>query len=75
MKIDKDTILDLIKQHVGGDKAAEAARELPDEVDTEADRGLLAKFGIDADKILDLLPGDLVDKLPGGIGKKLGDLL
>ena len=47
------------------DKAQQADQELPGQVDTERDAGLLQKFGID--------PMDLVKKLGGGGG--LGGLL
>lgn len=75
MKIDKDTIVEFLKQHGGNDKAAAADKDLPARVDTDDDRGLLAKYGIDVDNLLAELPGGLGDKLPGGLGKKLDDLL
>jgi hypothetical protein len=78
MQIDKDTIVEFIKSRVGAEKASEANRELPAKVDTERDAGLLSKFGVDVDQILEKLPGglgDKIDKLPGGLGKKLDDLL
>jgi len=66
MELDKDMVLDFIKEHVGGDQAQKAKHELPDKVDTERDAGLLQKFGID--------PKDLLGKLGGlgGLGSKLG---
>ena len=78
MQIDKDTIVEFIKSRMGDAKAAEADRELPGKIDTDRDSGLLSKYGIDADQILGLLPGglaDKLDKLPGGLGKKIGDFL
>jgi hypothetical protein len=78
MKIDKDTIIAFLKQHGDGARASEAAKELPDRVDTDEHRGLLSKYGIDVDDLLAKLPGGLgekLDKLPGGLGKKLDDLL
>jgi len=59
MEIPKDKILDMIKEHGKGDQVAQAAKELPDQVDPERDSGLLEKFG--------LKPGDLLSKLGGGI--------
>jgi hypothetical protein len=60
MEIPKDKILDLLRQRGENDKADQAEGELPDQVDTERDAGLLSKFGID--------PKDLA----GGLGDKIG---
>ena len=60
MEIPKDKILEMIKSRGGNDEADKAKAELPEQVDTDKDKGLLAKFGID--------PKDLI----GGIGGKLG---
>jgi hypothetical protein len=59
MEIPKDQILDLIKQHGKSDQVGQAEQELPDQVDTDRDAGLLQKFGID--------PQDVLSKLGGGI--------
>ena len=64
MEIPKEAILNLIRERLGGDKAQEADKELPDQVDPEQHSDLLSKFGID--------PQDLAGKLPGGLGDKLG---
>lgn len=60
MQIPKDKILDMIRGRGDNDQAAQAQTELPDQVDTDKDQGLLAKFGIN--------PADLI----GGLGNKLG---
>lgn len=60
MNIDKTQIIDLLKQRGDHDKAAQAQSDLPDQVDTDNDAGLLDKLGIN--------PGDLL----GGMGGKLG---
>jgi len=60
MEIPKDKILKMIKSRGGNDEADKAKAELPEQVDTDKDKGLLAKFGID--------PKDLI----GGLGGKLG---
>jgi len=60
MEIPKDKILEMIKSRGDHDQDDKADSELPDKVDTDKDKGLLAKFGID--------PKDLI----GGIGGKLG---
>jgi hypothetical protein len=63
MEIPKDKILELLRQRGEGDKAEQADRELPDQVDPERDKSILDKLGID--------PQDLVGNL-GGLGGKLG---
>jgi hypothetical protein len=64
MEIPKDTIIKLIRERVGGDKADQAAGELPDQVDPEQHADLLTKFGID--------PQDLIGGGLGGVAGKLG---
>jgi hypothetical protein len=64
MEIPKDKILELLRQRGDNDKAEQADRELPDQVDPERDRGILEQLGID--------PQDLLGNLPGGLGDKLG---
>jgi hypothetical protein len=65
MNIDKNQILELLRSQGDEGKAQQADQELPDQVDTDRDAGLLSRFGID--------PMDLVKKLGGGGG--LGGLL
>lgn len=60
MNIDKNQILELLRSQGDHDKAQQADQELPGQVDTDRDAGLLSKFGID--------PMDLVKKLGGGLG-------
>jgi hypothetical protein len=64
MEIPKDKIVELLRERGQNDRADQADSELPDQVDTEEHAGLLSKFGID--------PQELADKLPGGLGDKLG---
>jgi hypothetical protein len=65
MNIDKDQILQLLRSQGDQDKAQQADQELPGQVDTDRDAGLLSKFGLD--------PMDLVKKLGGGgLGGLLG---
>jgi hypothetical protein len=59
MEFSKDQIVDLIREQGDQDKASQADQELPDQVDTDRDSGLLSKFGID--------PQDLISKLGGNI--------
>jgi hypothetical protein len=64
MQIPKDKIIELLRDRGQDDRADQADRELPDQVDTEQHSDLLSKYGVD--------PQDLADKLPGGVGDKLG---
>ena len=64
MQIPKDKILELLRERGDNDKADQADKELPGQVDTEQHGDLLQKYGIDVK--------DLAGKLPGGIGDKLG---
>ena len=74
MQIDKNQILELLRSQGDQDKASQAESELPDQVDTEQQAGLLSKLGINPADLLSKLPGGLGDKLPGGLGDKLGGL-
>ena len=65
MQIPKDAILSFLREQGDHGKAQQADSELPQQVDTERDAGLLQKLGIN--------PSDLVSKLGGGGG--LGGLL
>lgn len=66
MNIDKSQILELLRNKGESDKAAQAEAQLPDQVDTEQHAGLLSQLGIN--------PAELLGKLPGGLGDKLGGL-
>jgi hypothetical protein len=59
MEIDKDTVIDFLREQGNDDQAAQADQELPDQVDTERDAGLLDRFGVDA--------GALVERFTGGM--------
>lgn len=62
MNIDKSQIVELLKSRGDMDTAAQADKSLPATVDTETDKGLLDRFGVDI--------SDLTGKL-GGL-RKLG---
>ena len=67
MEVPKDKILELLRNQGEHDKATEAERELPDQVDTERDAGLLQRFGLDPQQLIQLvgdIPG-LKGKVPG----------
>ena len=73
MQIDKDLILQLIRSQGREDHVGEAERELPAQVDTDRDRGLLERFGLDVDDVIRLATSGKLGDL-GGIGGKLGGL-
>jgi hypothetical protein len=60
LQIDKNMILDLLRERGQSDQAAQADQELPDQVDTDQHANLLQKFGLD--------PQDLIQKVTGGGG-------
>jgi hypothetical protein len=66
MNIDKSQLLDLLRSSGDDEQADRAERELPDQVDTDRDRGLLDRLGLDVDDILAKLGGG--DGLSGLIG-------
>jgi hypothetical protein len=65
MKIDKDQIVGMLRDRGDHQRADEAERELPGEVDHEEHAGMLDRFGLD--------PKDVLSKITGGGG--LGGLL
>ena len=77
MQIDKGQILELLRSQGHHDQAAQAEGELPDQVDTDRDSGLLSKFGLDPSMLLGLLGkggggGGGLGGLAGGLGGMLG---
>ncbi len=58
MQLDKDTVLDLLRERGQEDQVQQAEQELPDQVDTDRDAGLLERFGIN--------PSDLLSRAAGG---------
>jgi hypothetical protein len=67
MQIDKNQIIELLKSQGDHGKAAQADQELPGQVDTDADAGLLGKLGLD--------PMDLIKMVTGGGGGQGGGAL
>lgn len=75
MQIDKSQILELLRSQGHHDQAAQAEGELPEQVDTERDGGLLSKFGLDPQMLMSLLGkggGGNLGGLAGGLGGMLG---
>jgi hypothetical protein len=60
VQIDKSMILDLLRERGQQDQASQAEQELPDQVDTDQDSGLLQRFGLD--------PQELLQRFLGGGG-------
>jgi DNA-binding protein H-NS len=60
LQLDKNTILDFLREQGQQDQASQAEQELPDQVDTDQHANLLEKFGIN--------PQDLIQKFMGGGG-------
>ena len=52
MQLDKNMILDLLRDRGQQDQADQAAQQLPDQVDTDRDAGLLQQFGIDPQELI-----------------------
>ena len=67
MEIPKEQILELLRQRGQQDDAAQAEQELPDQVDTDRDAGMLSKFGLDPGELMGMLGGlgGLKGKIPG----------
>lgn len=60
MEIPKDQVLRFLKDRGDTERAAEAEKELPDEVDSDRDSGLLSKFGIDPQELISKFGGNLL---------------
>lgn len=58
MEIPKEQVLKMLQDRGDSGQADQADKELPDQVDTDRDRGLLEKFGLN--------PSELIGKLGGG---------
>ena len=60
MQLEKNTILDLLRQRGDHQSADQADQELPDRVDTDQHADLLERFGLD--------PTELASRFIGGSG-------
>jgi hypothetical protein len=63
LQIDKNTILGLLRERGQQDQASQAEQELPDQVDTDQGAGLLQRFGIDPQELLQRFMGGGMPKL------------
>jgi hypothetical protein len=60
MEIPKEQVLQLLQDRGDSEQAAQAEQELPDQVDTEQDAGLLSKFGIEPQELISKFGGELL---------------
>ncbi len=67
MEIPKEQIVKFLRERGESGRASQAEQELPDQVDTERDRGALESLGVDTGELV----GMLKDRLPGGLGDKI----
>lgn len=58
MQIDKNTVVDMLRERGDDEKAGQAERELPDQVDTDQHADLLERFGVN--------PQELMGRFTGG---------
>ncbi len=75
MQIDKSQILELLRSQGHDDKASQAEGELPEQVDTQRDSGLLSRLGLDPQMLMGLLAQGGGGGGLGGITKGLGGML
>ena len=59
MQIPKEQILEFLRSRGDQDKAQQAEGELPDQVDTDQDQGLLSKYGIDVQDLMSKFGGSI----------------
>ena len=71
VQLDKNMILDLLRERGQQDQASQAEQELPDQVDTDQHASLLSKFGINPQELI----GKFLGGGGGGGGGGLGGLL
>ncbi len=67
MQIDKNMIINMLKEQGNHDQAAQAEAELPQQVDPAQHSGMLSKFGLE--------PQELIAKFAGGGGGGAGGML
>lgn len=59
MELDKETILNFLREKGETEKAEQASQELPDQVDTDRDAGLLERFGVNIPELLSKFGGGI----------------
>jgi hypothetical protein len=71
MEIPKDMILSFIQQRMGGEQAAQADAQLPDQVDHEQHSDLLNQLGVNPQELL----GHVTSQGGGGLASEAESLL
>lgn len=59
MELSKDMIVNFLRERGENDKAEQASQDLPDQVDTDRDAGLLERYGIDVQGLLGKFGGSI----------------
>jgi hypothetical protein len=57
VELDKNQILDFLREQGNSDKVSQAEQELPDHVDTDQHADLLQRFGINPQELLQKFMG------------------
>jgi hypothetical protein len=57
LQFDKETIVNLLRERGDTEQATKAQQELPDQVDTDRDVGLLQRFGVDPSELMTRVGG------------------
>jgi hypothetical protein len=57
LQFDKQTIVNLLRERGDTDQASRAEQELPDQVDTDRDAGMLQRFGVDPSELMTRVGG------------------
>jgi len=57
VELDKNQILDFLREQGKSDQASQAEQELPDQVDTDQHADLLQRFGINPQELLQKFMG------------------
>jgi hypothetical protein len=60
VELSKDQVLEFMREQGSSDQVSQAEQQLPDQVDTERDAGLLSRFGIDPQALLSKFGGNLL---------------
>jgi hypothetical protein len=60
VEFSKDQVLEFMREQGSSDQVSQAEQQLPDQVDTERDAGLLSRFGIDPQDLLSKFGGNLL---------------
>jgi hypothetical protein len=73
MQIPKDMILSFIQQRMGGEQAAQADAQLPDQVGHEQHADMLNQLGVDPQELLSHVRGPGGGRLASEAENLLGD--